>query len=110
MPFCPYCGARIDEDAQKCPKCGEILFEEDTEWQQLQTQEKVDKAKHRANMYIIAATVLATVGIVAGCILYASSTAIGFFGVAFVCFAVGCNASAYRHEHKARVLKRRVRR
>jgi uncharacterized membrane protein YvbJ len=109
MPFCPYCGAKIDEDTKKCPKCGEILFEEDTEWQQLQIQEKVEKAKHRANMYIITATVLATVGIVAGCILCASSIAIGFFGVALVCFAVGCNASAERHEHKARVLKRRLR-
>ena len=109
MPFCPYCGARINQDARKCPKCGEILLEEDTEWQQLQIQEKVDKAKHRANMYIIAATVLTTVGIVAGCILCASSIAIGFFGVALVCFAVGCNASAERHEHKARVLRRRLR-
>jgi uncharacterized membrane protein YvbJ len=109
MPFCPYCGERIDEDVSVCPKCGEILFEEGTEWQRLQIQEKVDKAKHRANMYIIAATVLATVGIVAGCILCASASAIGFFGVALVCFAVGCNASADRHEHKARVLKRRLR-
>jgi len=109
MPFCPYCGERLDENVGACPKCGEISFEEDTEWQQLQIQEKVEKAKHRANMYIIAATLLATVGIVAGCILCASSIAIGFFGVALVCFAVGCNASAERHEHKARVLKRRLR-
>jgi len=108
MPFCPYCMEKIDKDAAVCPKCGEILFEEDTEWQRLQIQEKVDKAKHRANMYIIAATVLATVGIVAGCVLCASSSAVGFFGVALVCLGVGCNASADRHEHKARVLKRRL--
>jgi uncharacterized membrane protein YvbJ len=109
MPFCPYCGEKLDEDVVACPKCGEISFEEDTEWQQLQIQEKAGKAKHRANMYIIAATVLVTIGIVAGCVLCASSGAIGFFGVAFVCFAIGCNASADRHEHKARVLKRRLR-
>jgi len=109
MPFCPYCGEKIDEDVSICPKCGGILFEEGTEWQQLQIQEKVDKAKHRANMYIIAATVLATVGIVAGCVLCASSSAVGFFGVALVCLGVGCTASADRHEHRARVLKRRLR-
>jgi len=108
MPFCPYCGEKIDEDAAACPKCGEILFDEDTEWQRLQIQEKVDKAKHRTNMYIIAATVLVTVGIVAGCVLCASISAVGFFGVALVCLGVGCNASADRHEHKARVLKRRL--
>ncbi len=108
MPFCPYCEEKVDEDVAVCPKCGEILFEEDTEWQQLQVREKVDKAKHRANMYIIAATVLATVGIVAGCVLCASSSAVGFFGVALVCLGVGFNASADRHEHKARVLKRRL--
>jgi hypothetical protein len=109
MPFCPYCGVKIDEGAVVCPKCGESLFEEDTEWHRLQIQEKIDKEKHRSNMYIIAATVLTTIGIVAGCILCASSMAIGFFGVALVCFAVGCNASADRHEHKASVLKRRLR-
>jgi uncharacterized membrane protein YvbJ len=108
MPFCQYCGGKIDEDAVVCSECGGILVEEDTGWQQLQIQEKVDKAKHRANMYIIAATVLATVGIVAGCVLCASSSAIGFFGVALVCLGVGCNASADRHEHKARVLRRRL--
>jgi len=109
MPCCQYCGEEIDEGAVVCSKCGEILIEEDTGWQRLQIQEKVDKAKHRANMYIITATVLATVGIVAGCVLCASSSAIGFFGIAFVCLAVGCNASADRHEHKAKVLKRRLR-
>ena len=109
MPFCPYCGEKIDEDAAACPKCGGISFEEDTECQRLQIQEKVDKAKHRANMYIIAATILATVGIVAGCVLCGSLGAVGFFGIALVCLGVGCNASANRHEHRARVLKRRIR-
>ena len=109
MPVCPYCGEELDEDVALCLKCGGSSLDEDAEWQQLQIQEEVDKAKHRANMYIIAATVLATIGIVAGCVLCASSTAIGFFGVALVCFAIGCNASADRHEHRARVLKRRLR-
>jgi len=110
MPFCQYCGGKIDEDAVVCPKCGEILIEEDTGWQELQILEKVDEAKHRANMYIISAIVLATVGIVTGWVLCVSSSAVGLFGIALVCLGVGCNASAERHEHKAKVLKRRLRR
>jgi len=108
MPYCQYCGEKIDEDAVFCPKCGEILVEEDTEWQELQIQEKVDEAKHRANMYIISATVLVTVGIVAGSIFCILSSAVGFFGIVLVCLGVGCTASANRHEHKVRNLKKRL--
>lgn len=108
MPRCQYCGEKVNEDAVFCPKCEEILVEEDAEWQKLQIQEKFDKAKHRANMYIISAIVLATAGIVAGCVLCFSLSAIGLFGIALVCLGVGCNASADRHEHRARVLKRRL--
>ena len=105
MPCCQYCGEKIDEDVVVCPKCGE-----DTGWQEFQIQDKVDEAKHRANIYIILAVVLATMGIVAGSMFCASSNGIGFFGIALVCLGVGCTASADRHEHKARNLKKRLER
>ncbi|MEA1872207.1 MAG: hypothetical protein U9M91_02280 [Chloroflexota bacterium] len=108
MPYCQYCGGKVDEDAVVCPKCGEILVGEDTGWQEFQIQEKIDEVKHRANMYIISAIVLATVGIVAGWVLCVSSSAVGLFGIVLVCLGVGCSASADRHEHKAKVLKRRL--
>lgn len=110
MPCCQYCGEEINEDAMVCPKCGEIVIGEDAVWQEFEIEEKVDEAKHRANMYIISAIVLATMGIVAGWVLCASSSMIGLFGIALVCLGVGCNASADRHEHRAKVLKRRLRR
>jgi uncharacterized membrane protein YvbJ len=110
MPCCQYCGEKIGEDAVVCPKCGGILVGEDTGWQEFQIQEKIDEAKHRANMYIISAIVLATVGIVAGWVLCVSASSVGLFGIALVCLGVGCSASADRHEHKAKVLKRRLRR
>jgi len=108
MPRCQYCGGKIDDDAVVCPACGEILVEEDTEWEELQIQEKVDEAKHRANMYVISATVLVTVGIVAGSIFCISSSVVVFFGVVLVCLGIGCTASANRHEHKARNLEKRL--
>ena len=108
MPYCQYCGKKIDEDTVFCPKCGEILVGEDTGWQEFQIQEKIDEVKHRANMYIILAIVLATVGIVAGSMFCASSSSVGLFGIVLVCLGVGCTASADRHEHKARNLKKRL--
>jgi len=108
MQYCQYCGEKMDDDTVICPKCGEILVGEDTGWQEFQIQEKVDEAKHRANMYIILAIVLATVGIVAGSMFCASSSGVGFFGIVLVCLGVGCTASADRHEHKARNLKKRL--
>jgi uncharacterized membrane protein YvbJ len=107
MSYCQYCGGRIDEGAVVCSACGESLVE-DTGWQELPIQEKIDEAKHRANMYIISAIVLATVGIVAGWVLCVLSSALGLFGIVLVCLGVGCSASADRHEHKARNLKRRL--
>jgi len=108
MPRCQYCGGKIGDDAVVCPACGESLIEGDAEWQELQIQEKVDEAKHRANMYIISATVLVTVGIVAGSMFCVSLSVVGFFGIVLVCLGVGCTASADRHEHKARNLKKRL--
>jgi hypothetical protein len=108
MPLCQYCGEKVDGDAVICPKCGLNLVGEDTEWQEFEIQEKVDGAKHRANMYIIAAIVLAAMGIIGGWALCISSSGIGLFGIALVCLGVGCTASADRHEHKARVWKRRL--
>jgi len=108
MPRCKYCGGKIDDNAVVCPACGEILVEENTELQELQIQEKVDEAKHRANMYIISAIVLVTVGIVAGSMFCISLGVVGFLGVVLVCLGVGCTASANRHEHKARNLKKRL--
>jgi uncharacterized membrane protein YvbJ len=105
MLYCQYCKKKIDEDLVFCPKCGEVLVGEDTEWQEFQLQEEVDGAKDRANMYIILAIVLVTVGMIGGSILFISSSIFGFFGIVLVCLGVGCTAAADRYEHKARSLK-----
>jgi RNA polymerase subunit RPABC4/transcription elongation factor Spt4 len=108
MPYCQHCREQIDEDTVFCPKCGEILVGEAAEWQEFQVQEEVDEAKDRANMYIILATVLVTVGIMGGSLLFVSSSLLGLFGIVFVCLGIGCTASADRYEHKARNLKKRL--
>ena len=108
MPCCQYCGEKIDEDVVFCPKCGEILIGEDTEWQEFQIREEVDEAKDRANMYIILAIVLVTVGMMGGSLLFVSSSLLGLFVIVFVCLGVGCTASADRYEHKARSLKKQL--
>jgi len=108
MTHCPYCGQRLYEDAIICSACGASLIGEDTGWQALQIQEKIDEAKQRANIRIISAIVLVTIGMVAGGVLCVSSNAIGFFGVAFVCLGIGCMASAGRHELKARRLQKQL--
>ena len=110
MSYCQYCGEKIDEDAVFCPKCGESLVGGDTERQEFQIREKVDEAKHRANMYTISAIVLVTMGIVGGGVLCVSSSSGGLFGIVLVCLGIGCSASADRYEHKARNLKKRLRR
>jgi predicted nucleic acid-binding Zn ribbon protein len=106
MPRCQYCGGKVGKDAVFCPKCGEILVGGDKEWQEFQIQEKVDEAKDRANMYIISAIVLVTVGMMGGSLLFVSSSLLGLFGIVFVCLGIGCTASADRYEHKARNLKK----
>jgi len=108
MPCCQYCGEKIDEDAGFCPKCGEILVGEDTEWQEFQLQGEVDEAKDRANMYIILAIILVTVGMVGGSILFISPSLFGIFGIVLVCLGIGCTAAADRYEHKARNLKKQL--
>jgi uncharacterized membrane protein YvbJ len=108
MIYCQHCGEKIDEDAVFCPKCGEILVGEDTEWQEFQIQGEVDEAKDRANMYIILATVLVTVGMMGGSLLFVSSSLLGLFGIVFVCLGIGCTASADRYEHKTRNLKKQL--
>jgi predicted nucleic acid-binding Zn ribbon protein len=109
MPCCQYCGEKIDEDdAVFCPRCGELLGGEDTEWREFQIQEKVDEAKDRANMYIILATVLATVGIIGGSVLFISPSLLGLFGIVFVCLGIGCTAAADRYGRKAMNLKKQL--
>jgi RNA polymerase subunit RPABC4/transcription elongation factor Spt4 len=110
MPYCQYCREKIDEDTVFCPKCGEILVEEATEWREFQIQEEVDEAKDRANMYIILAAVLVTVGMIGGSLFLASSSLLGIFGIVFVCLGIGCTASADRYEHKAQNLRRQLNR
>jgi len=108
MLYCQSCGKKVDEDVVFCPKCGEILVEEEIEWQEFRIQGEVDESKERANMYIILAIVLVTVGIIGGSLLFVSSSMFGLFGIAFVCLGIGCTASAYRYEHKARSLKNQL--
>jgi len=108
MPYCQYCGGEIDKGAVFCPKCGEIVVVKGTRLQKSQIQEKVDEAKDRANIYIILATVLVTVGIMGGSILFASSNLLGLFGIVFVCLGIGCTASADRYGIRALSLKKRL--
>jgi RNA polymerase subunit RPABC4/transcription elongation factor Spt4 len=108
MLYCQRCKKVTDEDLVFCPKCGEVLVEEDTKWQDFELQGEVEEAKHRANMYIILAIVLVTLGLVGSSILFASSSLLGVFGVAFVCLGVGSVAAADRYEHKIRILRNRL--
>jgi uncharacterized membrane protein YvbJ len=108
MLYCQHCKRKIDEDLVFCPKCGEVLVEENAEWQEFQLQEEVDEAKDRANMYIILAIILVTVGMVGGSVLLISPSLFGLFGVVLVCLGIGCTAAADRYERKARSLKRQL--
>jgi predicted nucleic acid-binding Zn ribbon protein len=108
MLYCQNCSKMIDEDLVFCPKCGEVLVEEDAEWQDFELQEGVEQAKERANMYVILAIVLVTLGMVGSSILFVLSSPLGLFGIALVCLGIGCTAAAYRHEHKARSLKNQL--
>ena len=108
MLYCQHCKKRIDEDLVFCPKCGEVLVEEYAEWQDFELQGEVEEAKDRANMYIILAVVLVTLGLVGSSILFASSSPLGLFGIVLVCLGIGCAAAADRYEHKARILKNQL--
>jgi RNA polymerase subunit RPABC4/transcription elongation factor Spt4 len=108
MLYCQHCKKIIDKDLVFCPKCGEVLVEEDTRWQDFELQREVEEAKDRANMYIIVAIVLVTLGIMGTSVLFVSSSLLGLFGVAFVCLGIGCAAAAYHHEGKARSLKNQL--
>jgi hypothetical protein len=110
MPCCKYCGEEMDQDAVVCPKCGENLVGEDTGWQEPHIQEEFDAAKHRANMYVILAIILVTVGIMGGGVLCVSVDSVGLFGIVFVCLGIGSTAWADRYERKAQNLKRQLNR
>jgi RNA polymerase subunit RPABC4/transcription elongation factor Spt4 len=108
MLYCQHCKKRIDEDLVFCPKCGEVLVEEHAEWQDFEVREEVQTAKGRANMCVILAIVLVTLGMVGSGILFASSSLFWLFGIAFIFLGVGCTAAAARYEHKARILKNQL--
>ncbi|HXZ30391.1 MAG TPA: zinc-ribbon domain-containing protein [Dehalococcoidia bacterium] len=108
MSRCLHCGKEVTEGTVVCPRCGEVLVKEDGEWMELRIQGKVEEVKDRANMYIILAIVLVTLGIIGGSLLLVSSSPLGFFGVVFVCLGIGCTAAAYRHERKASSLRNQL--
>jgi RNA polymerase subunit RPABC4/transcription elongation factor Spt4 len=110
MLYCQHCKKIIDEDLVFCPKCGEVLVEEDIEWQDFELQGEVEEAKDRANMYVILAIVLVTLGMMGSSIFFASSSLLGLFGIVFVCLGIGCTAAAYRYGCKARSLKNQLNR
>ena len=108
MLYCEHCKKRIDDDLVFCPKCGEVLVEEDTKWRGFELQGEVEEAKDRANMYIILAVVLVTLGIMGASLFFVSSSLLVLFGIVFVCLGIGCTAAAYRYEHKARKVKNQL--
>ena len=108
MLYCQRCKKLIDEDLVFCPICGGVLVEQDTKWQDFELQQEVELAKHRANMYVILAIVLVTLGIVGSSVLFASSSPLGVFGIAFICLGIGCAAAADRYEYKLRCLRNRL--
>jgi protein-S-isoprenylcysteine O-methyltransferase Ste14 len=97
-----------DVDLVFCPKCGEVLVEEETKWQDFELQREVEEVNDKANMYTILAIVLITLGIVGSSVLFASSSLLGVFGIAFVCLGIGCAAAADRYEYKLRILRNRL--
>jgi RNA polymerase subunit RPABC4/transcription elongation factor Spt4 len=109
MLYCQRCRkVTTDEDLVFCPKCGEVLVEQDTKWQEFELQRDVEEAKHRANMYIIMAIVLVTLGMVGSGVLFASSSLLGVFGIVLVCLGIGCAAAAGRYEYKLKVLNNQL--
>ena len=108
MLYCQDCKKKVDEDLVFCPRCGEVLIEEDGRCQDFQLQGDIEEAKDRANMYIILAAVFVALGLIGGCLLFVSSSLLGIFGIVLVCLGIGCAAAAYRHEHRARSLKKQL--
>lgn len=108
MLYCQHCKKRIDEDLVFCPKCGGVLIDEHTEWEDFELQGEVERAKDRSNMYIILAIVLVTLGLVGSSVLFASSSLLGLFGIVLVCLGIGCTAAADRSDHRARILKNQL--
>jgi len=111
MLYCQHCKKSIDEDLVFCPECGEVLIEEDEEdieWQGFELQREVEEAKDRANMYIILAIVLVTLGMMGSSVLLVSSSVLGLFGIAFVCLGIGCAAAADRYARRAGSLKNQL--
>ncbi len=111
MLYCQRCKkVTTDVDLVFCPKCGEVLVEEDTKWQDFELQREVAQAKHRANMCLIVGTVLVTLGLVGSSLLFASSSLLGGFGIVFVFLGVGCIAVADGYRHKLKTLRNQLRR
>lgn len=110
MLCCQRCGKEIAEGLVFCPECGEILVEEGAKLQESQVQAELEEAKDRANMHVILAIVLVTVGLMGGGLLFVSSSVLGLFGIAFVCLGIGCTAAAYRHVRKAGSLQKQLNR
>jgi hypothetical protein len=108
MLYCQHCKKTIDEDLVFCPRCGEVLVEEDIEWQNFELQREVKEAKDRANMYIILAVVLVTLGMMGSSVLFVSSSALGLFGIVLVCLGIGCAAAAERYARRAGGLKNQL--
>jgi len=109
MRYCQYCRTRVGKNAVSCPSCGASLVDEAAAQQEFERREELSRAKDRANMYFILATVLATAGIiVGGGLVVVSSSLLGLFGIVFICLAIGCTAAADRHERKARSLRHQL--
>ncbi|MFP3898430.1 MAG: hypothetical protein ACLFVD_03885 [Dehalococcoidia bacterium] len=108
MAYCRYCGRKVDEEAAFCHWCGESTAVEDARWQEVQVQEAVDQAEHRANIYTIITIVLVTLGLAGGGALCISSDPIGLFGIVLVCLGVAFMTAATRHGRKASNLRRQL--
>lgn len=108
MPYCQYCGGKIDYDVILCARCGESLVGEDTGLDEFRILGEIDQAKHRANIYNILAIVLVTIGMVGGGMLCVSLDLIGLFGIIFVCLGVGCAVWSTRYERRARNLQKQL--
>jgi hypothetical protein len=108
MPYCRRCGEKVDEDAASCPRCGERFPGKETQWRNFHTQDEIERAQYKANMCIILATILVTIGFVGGGVLCDASSPYGLFGIVLVCLGVACTSAAGRWKHKASTFKREL--